>query len=892
MSNNNNNLGIIMTYRVSGISDIKLFNGKKELGLDTKQKSALRDALPSRINKLIKTSLFLNKIQEHLPSDPNQQVRLKIRITGNDVTITPRGRTAIHYFVNPSLDSDITDEGDVRETDERDVREAGMINHKILKKVNDIYWGNGISAGQWEEARGRSRTKKENDREESFDFRSNHEENIAKSPRVESLSPFPSRSPPPEGRELDENTDSFNSSNEEKTSRDRDLELTALNNRLGQEMETLQSALDTYQQINKQNQQLINELENKIDKLTGEKTQTRRGIELLENEIYEVVGQEKKATSELRKLQEDLQEDLLDKKEEFKEQIENLQNGIKYLETQHEVLKDEKDRVHAKNEKLISEHQGLQTQISELENEKNRTTARIKEMQGSVQEGVQQITLLKGELELEKVLGRSYFEELEKVNTQIILQKNELQKLEELKTKTDLDFKIEQVSNRKSEAENKKLQEQIEDLKRKNTMFTKQQDTVARALSTLDYEDVRTIQQDNKQSAENFLNELYDKGNYLLSMPKEEKNRAEKQLNLETQNSTQSQINIDSSRKKMFSSNGFETEVKKPEGDNDLEIENISETESSINAEIAKLKALISSRETQNTLSESNAKMLMENPSSEESIMKNTREALELEEALKLEKERLAQMSAPKQNSSNFIRINELLANQLRDMTSERNTLLRQLELLVKNNKPLDTRIDHDVFNRLVKERKAEIDRMQQKGVQIDLEYQLILDRDQAILDLLQMTDERDEALNKVIKLQNELEANELLMLEQEAEIIELKKQLEAFTGHTIMQEDNSTNPASEINPQIREQAEDENQQEKRVSPTTGNFKQRAMQNKSYTSSSRTELESALNKNRADEALAAEQLRANQRRNKINPDAKRLISAPVLDKINHFNQRV
>ncbi len=41
----------------------------------------------------------------------------------------------------------------------------------------------------------------------------------------------------------------------------------------------------------------------------------------------------------------------------------------------------------------------------------------------------------------------------------------------------------------------------------------------------------------------------------------------------------------------MFSSNGFETEVKKPEGDNDLEIENISETESSINAEIAKLKS-------------------------------------------------------------------------------------------------------------------------------------------------------------------------------------------------------------------------------------------------------------------------------------------------------------
>ena len=880
MSNNNNNLGIIMTYIVSGISDIKLFNGKKELGLDTKQESALRDALPSRINKLIKTSLFLNKIQEYLPSDPNQQVSLKIRITGNDVTITPRGRTAIHYFVNPSFDSDITDEGDVREGD---VQKAGMVNQKILKKVNDIYWGNRISAGQWEEARGRSRTKKENDREESFDFRSNHEENIAKSPRVESLSPFPSRSPPPEGRELDENTDSFNSSNEEKTSRDRDLELTALNNRLGQEMETLQSALDTYQQINKQNQQLINELENKIDKLTGEKTQTRRGIELLENEIYEVVGQEKKATSELRKLQEDLQEDLQDKKEGSKEQIENLQNRIKYLETQHEVLKDEKDQVHAKNEKLISEHQGLQTQISELEKEKNRTTAQIKEMQDSVQEGVQKITLLKDELELEKVVGRTYFEELEKVKTQIILQKNELQKLEELKTKTDLDFKIEQVSNRKSEAENKKLQEQIEDLKRKNKMFTKQQDTVARALSTLDYEDVRTIQQDNKQSAEDFLNELHDKGNYLLSMPKEEKNRAEKQLNLETQNSTQSQINIDSPRKKMFSSNGFETEVKKPEGDNDLEIENISETESSINAEIAKLKAEISSRETQNTLSESNTKILMEDPSSEKTIEENKRQ-LELE--IELQKQQLAQMSAPKQNSSNFIGINEVLADQLRDMTSERNTLLRQRELWAKKDRIVDAQLHFKVFKALVKERKAKIDQMQKAGVHIHLEDQLILNLDQ-------MTDERNEAVSKLTELQKELAENELLIGLLEEEISELKKQLEAFTGHTITQEGNHTNPVSEINPQVvQEQAEDENQQEKGVSPTTENFKQRAMQNKSYTSSSRTELESALNKNRADEALAAEQLRANQRRNKINPDAKRLVSAPVLDKINHFNQRV
>ncbi len=42
MSNNNNNLGIIMTYIVSDISNIQLYNGKKELGLDTKQESALR----------------------------------------------------------------------------------------------------------------------------------------------------------------------------------------------------------------------------------------------------------------------------------------------------------------------------------------------------------------------------------------------------------------------------------------------------------------------------------------------------------------------------------------------------------------------------------------------------------------------------------------------------------------------------------------------------------------------------------------------------------------------------------------------------------------------------------------------------------------------------------
>ncbi|MGC2596115.1 MAG: hypothetical protein WA347_07535 [Rhabdochlamydiaceae bacterium] len=864
-----------MTYRVSGISDIKLFNGKKELGLDTKQKSALRDALPSRINKLIKTSLFLNKIQEHLPSDPNQQVRLKIRITGNDVTITPRGRTAIHYFVNPSLDSDITDEGDVREGD---VQKAGMVNQKILKKVNDIYWGNRISAGQ-EEPIGRRLTKKEN-RGESSNSPSN---TARRSLRGRSASSFSSRDPSPVRMEFNNDmADFFDHSNEEETLTDRDLtnvkelqELTTLNERLEQKVKTLESNLDTYRQFEVQDQKFIDELTQKKTQASKQIEDLEEKIEDLEDKIYEVNSQEMQATSELRQLQ--------DKKEGSKEQIENLQNRIKYLETQHEVLKDEKDQVHAKNEKLISEHQGLQTQISELENEKNRTTARIKEMQGSVQEGVQQITLLKGELELEKVLGRSYFEELEKVNTQIILQKNELQKLEELKTKTDLDFKIEQVSNRKSEAENKKLQEQIEDLKRKNKMFTKQQDTVARALSTLDYEDVRTIQQDNKQSAEDFLNELHDKGNYLLSMPKEEKNRAEKQLNLETQNSTQSQINIDSPRKKMFSSNGFETEVKKPEGDNDLEIENISETESSINAEIAKLKAEISSRETQNTLSESNTKILMEDPSSEKTIEENKRQ-LELE--IELQKQQLAQMSAPKQNSSNFIGINEVLADQLRDMTSERNTLLRQRELWAKKDRIVDAQLHFKVFKALVKERKAKIDQMQKAGVHIHLEDQLILNLDQ-------MTDERNEAVSKLTELQKELAENELLIGLLEEEISELKKQLEAFTGHTITQEGNHTNPVSEINPQVvQEQAEDENQQEKGVSPTTENFKQRAMQNKSYTSSSRTELESALNKNRADEALAAEQLRANQRRNKINPDAKRLISAPVLDKINHFNQRV
>ncbi len=223
----------------------------------------------------------------------------------------------------------------------------------------------------------------------------------------------------------------------------------------------------------------------------------------------------------------------------------------------------------------------------------------------------------------------------------------------------------------------------------------------------------------------------------------------------------------------------------------------------------------------------------MEDPSSEKTIEENKRQ-LELE--IELQKQQLAQMSAPKQNSSNFIGINEVLADQLRDMTSERNTLLRQRELWAKKDRIVDAQLHFKVFKALVKERKAKIDQMQKAGVHIHLEDQLILNLDQ-------MTDERNEAVSKLTELQKELAENELLIGLLEEEISELKKQLEAFTGHTITQEGNHTNPVSEINPQVvQEQAEDENQQEKRVSPTTRNLKPRTMQNKPYAPLSRTEL--------------------------------------------------
>ncbi len=147
----------------------------------------------------------------------------------------------LQYFVNPSFDSDITDEGDVREGD---VQKAGMVNQKILKKVNDIYWGNRISAGQ-EEPIGRRLTKKEN-RGESSNSPSNYKAKTPEDPlRGRSASSFSSRDPSPVRMEFNNDmADFFDHSNEEETSTDRDLtnvkelqELTTLNERLEQKVE-------------------------------------------------------------------------------------------------------------------------------------------------------------------------------------------------------------------------------------------------------------------------------------------------------------------------------------------------------------------------------------------------------------------------------------------------------------------------------------------------------------------------------------------------------------------------------------------------------------------------------------------------------------------------------